>query len=273
MARRRLTGRLSASKPSRAPTKSYSLTNYCTVSGRCRSCTSGTKLFNDALRRILQVAASSINNASFNQCESSPVPASAFNNATLSNLHDAGISDVIRVSVSNGSPFAIEPTPTILPSRRPSQVSQPQPTSQDTVEPTPFPNVQTTTMHSTEPTSKPSLPSLNKPVVAHSPEHSLSPSGFPLISAFPSHGGPAPFSSAPGFSPSITSAPTTPPFFNSLSASPNAVSAHATSAPSSRAARTSSPFTAHTSAPATTTPPPSTLFSMHVTISPLASSL
>ena len=104
VARRRLTGRLSASKPSRAPTKSYSLTNYCTVSGRCRSCTSGTKLFNDALRRILQVTANSINNASFNQCESSPVPASAFNNATLSNLHDAGISDVISVSVSNGSP-------------------------------------------------------------------------------------------------------------------------------------------------------------------------
>jgi hypothetical protein len=90
--------------PTRAPTKSYSLTNYCTVSGKCRSCTSGTKLFNDALRRRLQVSANS------------------FNHATLTNLHDAGINDVTSVTVSNDNPLLVSQNPSLQPSPRPSQL-------------------------------------------------------------------------------------------------------------------------------------------------------
>ena len=99
------TRRLASTKakaPTRAPTKSYSLTNYCTVSGKCRSCTSGTKLFNDALRRRLQVAAS------------------AMDNTTLVNLNAAGI-PVTKVTVSNGAPPIVSQDPTtFVPTFRPT---------------------------------------------------------------------------------------------------------------------------------------------------------
>lgn len=64
---------------------SYTLVNRYSVSGRCRLCSSGTKLFNDAVRRRLQVA--------------------EFNSAALINLNSAGIVSVTSVSASNALPL------------------------------------------------------------------------------------------------------------------------------------------------------------------------
>ena len=74
-------------------TRSYTLLNYYTVSGTCRSCATGTKLFNDAVRRrfLAQV--------------------DDFNSAGLTNLNANGIVEVTSVSATSGAPLVTENIP------------------------------------------------------------------------------------------------------------------------------------------------------------------
>lgn len=74
-------------------TRRYTLLNYYTVSGTCRSCATGTKLFNDAVRRRILTQVDD------------------FNSAGLTNLNANGIVEVTSVSATSGAPLVTENIP------------------------------------------------------------------------------------------------------------------------------------------------------------------
>lgn len=83
-----------------AYSRSFSLVNSYSVSGTCRSCSSGTKLFNDAVRRrFLQTLAASSSSRSNSTA--------LFNAASLVNLNAAGITQVTSVSATNAVPLTL----------------------------------------------------------------------------------------------------------------------------------------------------------------------
>jgi len=85
-----------------AYSRSFSLVNSYSVSGTCRSCSSGIKLFNDAVRRrFLQTLAASSNSRSRSNSTA------LFNAASLVNLNAAGITQVTSVSATNAVPLTL----------------------------------------------------------------------------------------------------------------------------------------------------------------------
>jgi len=149
--------------------RSFSLVNTYRVTGTCRSCSNGVKLFNDAVRRLLQAQ---IQN---------------FNMALLQNLVAAGINEVTSVSVSNGIPVdnttiapsdpptmfpTVAPTflptavltnapsqvPTAVPTNAPSQVPTAVPTNAPSKVPTAVPTYAPSQVPTAVPTNAPSQP-------------------------------------------------------------------------------------------------------------------
>ena len=99
---------------------SFSLVNRYSVKGKCRFCSVGTKLFNDAIRRRLQVAAENVNSAAF----------SAF--------RGAGFDEITSVAVSNGIPVDETLAPSLFPTAEPT-LSRPAPSFAPTSFPTDVP--------------------------------------------------------------------------------------------------------------------------------------
>ena len=130
--------------------RSYTLLNYYTVSGQCRACATGSKLFNDAVRRRLQTAADN------------------FNSAGLMNFNAAGFNEITSVAASNGAPLTEAPTarptdtPTSLPTMFPTSYPSETPTLRPTLVPTTRPTRRPTRFRATRtPTRAPT----NAPVV------------------------------------------------------------------------------------------------------------
>ena len=123
--------------------RSFTLVNYYTVSGRCRACATGSKLFNDAVRRRLQTAADN------------------FNSAGLMNLNAAGFDEITSVAASNGAPLTEAPTarptntPTSLPTISPTTAPSYQPSLQPSSYPSETPSFQPTLVPTTRPTRRP----------------------------------------------------------------------------------------------------------------------